>query len=269
MISFPNAKINLGLKITGKRPDGYHTLQSLMIPIGLCDILEFVESERDAFNTSGLPVPGEIRNNLVIKALEIIRKVHKIPPLNVHLHKIIPMGAGLGGGSSDGAMMLKMLNSYFNLGITESELFKMAAALGSDCSFFVRNTGALVSGTGDISEPFEHNLSGYHLLLIDPGFPVSTADAYAGVVVNNDPSDLRPVLAGDIKDWKVMLMNDFEQNVFSKFPVLAEIKNKLYDHEAIYAAMSGSGSTIFGIFGREPELSKDLDKMVLFREKIK
>ena len=268
MISFPNAKINLGLQIKGKRDDGYHFIQSMMVPVPFCDILEFVESDKDLFQTGGLQIPGDSSSNLVIKALKLLRQDHRIPPLKIYLYKSIPMGAGLGGGSSDAAFMIKMLNEAFSLKLGTENMKNLAAQLGSDCSFFIENKTQMVGGVGEILRDFPVNLCNIKIVLADPGFPVSTVEAYSGVEINKNPPDLTKILSGDIKDWKKFLANDFEKSIFPQYPQLESIKNQLYNLGAVYAAMSGSGSVIFGLFEELPENFSALETKIIFKEEL-
>jgi 4-diphosphocytidyl-2-C-methyl-D-erythritol kinase len=251
MISFPNAKINIGLNITEKRPDGYHNLETIFYPIELCDALEFVESEENKFAYSGFNIDGETDNNLIIKAYRLLKKEFNLPKINIHLHKAIPMGAGLGGGSADAAFMLKMLNEEFKLGLSSEELQQKASLLGADCAFFVENKPTLAKGIGNIFEPTEVNLEGYHIVLVKPDVHVSTAEAYGGCKPQRWTTPLETAIKRPIAEWKNCIFNDFEKTVFVAHPELAEIKKMLYDKGAIYAAMSGSGSTIYGIFDKE------------------
>lgn len=251
MITFPNAKINIGLNITNKRPDGYHNLETIFYPIELCDSLEFVKGEETKFTCSGLEIEGDANNNLIMKAFRLLKNEFDLPSINIHLHKNIPMGAGLGGGSADAAFMLKMLNDNFKLGISTQELEQKASKLGADCAFFIENKPTLAKGIGNIFEPTEINLAGYHIVLIKPDVHVSTAEAYGGCKPQRWSTPLEEAIKYPIAEWKNYIFNDFEKTVFISHPELAEIKEMLYNKGAIYAAMSGSGSTIYGIFNKE------------------
>ena len=249
MLTFPNAKINLGLQVTGKLPNGYHTISSCLFPIPWCDALEFVEAKKTCFQSSGIPIPGNQQDNLVLKALKLLRKDYPLPNLSIHLHKAIPMGAGLGGGSADGAFMLTMLNQEYQLFLDDSILEDYAAQLGSDCPFFVSNQPALATGTGTELEPLDLSLKGLHLLVVNPGIHISTREAYAGVTPKQSETDLKALLLSkDFDQWRSALVNDFETSVFTNHPTLAQMKQTLYDLGAVYAAMSGSGSTLYGLF---------------------
>jgi 4-diphosphocytidyl-2-C-methyl-D-erythritol kinase len=253
MITFPNAKINIGLNITEKRSDGYHNLETIFYPIEVCDTLEFVESDETKFTYSGLKIDGEADNNLIMKAYRLLREEFDLPALHVHLHKAIPMGAGLGGGSADAAFMLKMINYEFALGLTSAKLQEKAAKLGADCAFFIENSPTLAKGIGNIFEPTYVNLSGYHIVLVKPEVHVSTAEAYGGCKPQRWETPLEEAIKRPIAEWKECVFNDFEKTVFTAHPELANIKEMLYKKGAIYAVMSGSGSTIYGIFEKEIE----------------
>ncbi len=248
MISFPNAKINLGLHITGKRKDGYHDIETCMVPIPLFDALEIILDKKTSFTSTGLPIPGSDKDNLIMKALKLFRKdFNELPHPTIHLHKNIPMGAGLGGGSADAAFALKLMNTLFDLHLEDWFLEDYAAQLGSDCPFFIENTPKIATGRGEILGPVEVDLSGKHLLLINPNIHIGTKEAYSGVQPRPSDINLREVLA-DRSRWKDELVNDFEASIFPKHPEIAAIKSKLYEMGAFYAAMSGSGSTVFGLF---------------------
>lgn len=249
MISFPNAKINLGLQITGKLPNGYHTINTGIYPIQLCDVLEAIPSKKTVFGSSGIEIPGNSQDNLILKAYKLLKKDYHLPELNMHLLKNIPIGAGLGGGSADAAFMLSMLNEEFQLFLDDTILEDYAAQLGSDCPFFIRNQPAIATGTGTDVEPLALDLSGNYLLILNPGIHISTQAAYAGTTPQVASYDLKEVLeSNDFSLWKDVLKNDFEVSVFNQYPEMAKLKTKLYDLGASYAAMSGSGSTLFGIF---------------------
>lgn len=248
MISFPHAKINLGLYVTEKRPDGYHNISSCFYPIGWSDALEIIPATSFDLSTSGLDIPGNIENNLCVKAYKLLRKEFDLPPIQMHLHKVVPMGAGLGGGSSDGAFTLKMLNEVFNLSLQEEALANYAGMLGSDCPFFIQRKPVIATGTGNIFEPIALSLQGFKLLIVNPQISISTVEAYTQVVPKIPKHDIPEILRLPIEDWKSTLKNDFEASVFQRFPEVAQIKRALYEMGASYASMSGSGSSVFGIF---------------------
>jgi 4-diphosphocytidyl-2-C-methyl-D-erythritol kinase len=252
MISFPNAKINLGLHITSKRKDGYHEIETCMVPIPLYDALEMVLGKKPSWNSTGLPIPGDPKDNLILKAEKLLKKdFHGLPNLAIHLHKNIPMGAGLGGGSADGAFALKLMNNLFDIHLDDFFLEEYAAQLGSDCPFFIQNTPKIARGRGEILEPVTLSLTGNYLVLVNPGIHVGTKEAYAGVQPDSPKVKLEEVLA-DKSRWKADLVNDFEPSIFKNHPAIAAIKEKMYSAGAFYAAMSGSGSSVFGLFEEKP-----------------
>lgn len=248
MICFPNAKINLGLNIVSKRPDGYHNLETVFYPIPVKDALEVVSANATTFTQTGIPVDAPQEKNLVIKALRLLETHTAVPPLEIHLLKAIPFGAGLGGGSADAAFMLKLINQFANLGIDEAQLETWAARIGADCPFFIRNKPVFATGTGNIFEPIDLSLAGYHLCLVKPDIAVSTAEAYARVTPSRGAVSLKEIITRPITEWKEVMTNDFEASVFPRFPEIRHLKEKLYEAGALYASMSGSGSSVFGIF---------------------
>lgn len=248
MICFPNAKINLGLNIVSKRPDGYHNIETVFYPIPVKDALEVVAAHTPAFSQTGIPVDAPAEKNLVIKALRLLEATYRVPPLKIHLLKAIPFGAGLGGGSADAAFMLKLVDRFARLGIPEEELEKLAGRLGADCPFFIRNRPVFATGTGNVFEPVDVSLSGYHLCLVKPDVAVSTPEAYARVTPAVPPASLKEIIRLPVSEWKEAMINDFEASVFPRFPQIRSLKDKLYEAGALYAAMSGSGSSVFGLF---------------------
>jgi 4-diphosphocytidyl-2-C-methyl-D-erythritol kinase len=253
MIVFPNAKINIGLSVTNKRSDGFHELESVFYPIKWSDVLEVQEASNLSFRSTGIGIPGKNSDNLCLKAYEIIKNIYDIPLVNIHLHKNIPIGAGMGGGSSDGAFMLRALNDLFCLNISIDEQMEIAGNLGSDCPFFILNRPCLVKGTGDILKPLELNLGGYKVLLINPSIHINTAWAYGHILPCKVENNWFEVLTSPIKEWKG-IKNDFESIVFEKEPSIAKIKHDLYDQGALYSSMSGSGSTVFAIFEKDQKI---------------
>lgn len=254
MITFPNAKLNLGLYITAKRKDGFHDIETCMVPIPLFDALEMILDKMPAWNSSGLEIPGDPKDNLILKAEKLLRKdFPDLPNLNIHLHKNIPMGAGLGGGSADGAFALKLMNNLFDLHLDDFFLEEYAAQLGSDCPFFIENTPKIARGRGEILEPIDISLKGSYLVLINPGIHVGTKEAYAGVAPGTPKVNLQEVLQ-DRNRWKAELVNDFEPSIFNNHPEIAQIKKKMYAAGAFYSAMSGSGSSVFGLFDNKPTM---------------
>ncbi|MGM0582278.1 MAG: 4-(cytidine 5'-diphospho)-2-C-methyl-D-erythritol kinase [Bacteroidota bacterium] len=258
MLTFPNAKINLGLNITSKREDGYHDIESCFYPIPQKDALEIIPAKKPSFETTGLKIPGHSNDNLVLKAYELLKTDFNLSPVDIILHKNIPMGAGMGGGSADGAVMLTLLNEYYNLEISTKKLEEYALQLGSDCPFFIENKPKLVSGRGEIFENTKLNLSGHYLALVYPGIHISTAEAYSGIKPQKPEISIKEIIEKHpIEDWKGLLKNDFEKGVFEKYPQLSKIKNKFYNDGAVYASMTGSGSAIFGLFKEKPENNYD------------
>jgi 4-diphosphocytidyl-2-C-methyl-D-erythritol kinase len=255
MIVFPNCKINLGLEILRKRPDGYHDLQTVFYPVNYTDILEFVEAPSFHFQSSGLPIASDSDSNLCVKAYQLLlRKFPDLPAISMHLHKQIPMGAGLGGGSSDGAFTLKALNKQFGTGLSEQDLIDMSLQLGSDCPFFMINRPVVASGRGEVMEPVEVSLAGYTIVMIHPGIHVSTKDAFAGIVPRDTGTELKKRILEPVEQWKNWLVNQFEATVGAKYPAITAIKNMLYNQGAVYASMSGSGSVVFGLFRSAPSI---------------
>ncbi|GAB4229789.1 MAG: 4-(cytidine 5'-diphospho)-2-C-methyl-D-erythritol kinase [Ekhidna sp.] len=251
MISFPNAKINLGLSIVSKREDGYHNIESCFYPIPWHDSLEVIEAASFAFHSYGLDIPGDSQSNLCVKAYDLLKADFDIPPVEIHLLKNIPMGAGLGGGSADGAFTLKMLNESCELGLTDSQLEGYALQLGSDCPFFIKNRPTIAAGRGENLQPIDLNLSGYYLAIHNPGIHVSTKEAYAGVVPKQPKMQVSQIVNTPVENWEGSLVNDFETSIFPNHPEINRLKNEMYESGAIYASMTGSGSTVFGIFESE------------------
>lgn len=252
MIVFPNAKINIGLNITEKRADGFHNLETVFFPVGWQDVLEFVIADKVQFSTSGLNISCDQESNLVVKAYRLLQKEYGLPSLKIHLHKEIPFGAGLGGGSSDGAFMLSMLNQYFGLNIPNEELEMYASNLGSDCPFFIRNKPVFASGRGEIMEPVHIDLNGWTILLVKPPVEVSTGKAFQLVVPQKPANSIKTLIQLPVHDWRNQIINQFELSVFQQYPEVERVKQSLYDMGAIYASMSGSGSCVFGLFQELP-----------------
>ena len=250
MLSFPNAKINLGLNIVSRRDDGYHNLETIFYPFPVKDALEIVRSAHPAgmFVQTGIPVDGNPDDNLVMKAYRLFKEKYPVPEMDIYLRKQIPFGAGLGGGSSDAAFMLKLLNKELELQISNAALEQMAATLGADCAFFIQNKPVFATGIGNIFEPVELDLSEYQFVLVKPDIHVSTKDAYSRVQPAIPSLSLKEIIRMPIEEWKGKMVNDFEYSVFHQHPEIGEIKEKLYQSGALYASMSGSGSAVFGIF---------------------
>jgi 4-diphosphocytidyl-2-C-methyl-D-erythritol kinase len=255
MIDFPNAKINLGLNILGKRKDGYHEISTCFYPIGLKDALEIIpaSSKKTAISISGIEIPGNPDENLCLKAFYLMKKDFELPNVQIHLHKVIPAGGGLGGGSSDAAFTLKLLDRLFHLFLDPDLLAWYAAKLGSDCPFFIYDEPVIASGKGEIIEEITVPISGKHIIIINPGIMIPTAEAYRMITPRKPEFSLKDVLQNhSLNQWKDILVNDFEEQVSAKYPELTEIKKMLYEMGAIYAAISGSGSSMFGIFEEQP-----------------
>lgn len=249
MIVFPNCKINLGLHITRKRPDGFHDLETVFYPLPVNDALEVLSNNVLQFESSGIAVPGNAAENLCLKAFHLLQQDYPaLPPVSIHLLKHIPIGAGLGGGSADAAFMLQLLNQKFQLDITEAALIAYAAQLGSDCPFFIVNKPCYATGRGEIMEIVELDLSGYSFLLVHPGIHVNTGWAFQQLTPKEPAYSLRELIRLPVETWKNVMVNDFEAPVFQAHPVLAAIKDAMYTHGALYATMSGSGSAVLGIF---------------------
>ncbi len=292
MICFPNAKINLGLHIVSRRQDGYHNLETVFYPIALKEALEIVPTIPYGNSTSGRPgmsytspaphtgslpatsdtepaltrpyrffqtgnvIQGSEEDNLVIKALELMTARHTIPDIDIHLLKKIPSGAGLGGGSSDAAFMLRLLNDNFGLGYSDQELAHLAARLGADCPFFIHNKPAFATSIGDVLEPLDIDLSDLFFVLVKPEITISTREAYAMITPHKPEVSLKEIVKKPLSEWKERMKNDFETPVFKKYPEICTIKQQLYDMGAVYASMSGSGSSVYGFFHTEPDLKE-------------
>ena len=257
MIAFPNSKINLGLNVVEKRTDGFHNIETVFYPIGLNDVLEIAASKETLFISTGLEIPGDAESNLCLKAYQLLRNEFQLPNVKIHLHKVIPMGAGLGGGSSDAAFTLKLLNRYFDLKLTDEQLMKYAASLGADCAFFIKNKVVSASEKGDCFRNLSFSLMGYQIVVVIPKVHVETAKAYSKIKPKETlktPSEI--LMESKIQDWKSILVNDFEEPIFDLYPELSLIKSELYKQGAIYAAMSGSGSALFGLFNKPVGLSE-------------
>ena len=252
MLAFPNIKINLGLSITEKRPDGYHNLETVFYPVALEDALEIRTSseteKKITLHQYGMEIAGNPEDNLVAKAYSLLDKEFHLPPVEIHLYKHIPSGAGLGGGSSDAAFMLKLLNDHFQLELSEEQLEVYAATLGADCAFFIKNKPTYAEGIGNLFSPITLSLKDYQILLVKPDIFVSTREAFSLIKPHKPEYSLKETIALPVSEWKERLVNDFEASVFPQYPAIGEIKDELYQKGAIYAAMSGSGSSVFGLF---------------------
>lgn len=268
MLVFPKAKINLGLNITGRRGDGYHDIETIFYPVGLCDALEVVAgaggSEKDILKVTGYGLQVAPEDNIALKAVKILRQLKPFPILRINLHKAIPAGAGLGGGSSDAACMLRTIDRMFRLNIPDEILKETALQLGSDCPFFIDSRPSFASGRGEILEPVNTFLKGFYIVLLNPGIQVSTREAYENCEPAVPEKSLRDIVNSPVQEWKNLIKNDFEKTVFMKYPLLGDLKASLYDTGSLYSSMSGSGSTVYGIFTGKPALTGRLRNYVIY-----
>jgi 4-diphosphocytidyl-2-C-methyl-D-erythritol kinase len=256
VVVFPNCKINLGLHILNKRSDGFHDLETIFYPLPYNEPLEIIldedKIEEVNFIKTGLSLNLLPSDNICIKAYQLLKKDFKeLPSVKIHLHKTIPAGAGLGGGSADGAFTLLLLNKKFNLQLAGKELEKYASSLGSDCTFFIKNKPCIASGKGEILEPVELDLSVYKIVLVNPGIHIDTTWAFKNITSQSNRISLKEIITQPIGKWKEVLTNDFEIPIFKNFPEIEKIKTSLYECGAIYASMTGSGSTVYGIFPKD------------------
>ena len=253
MLCFPNAKINIGLNVINRRSDGFHNIETVFCPIGLSDILEFVPlpglpAGNFTFTLTGTPVEGPAEDNLCVRAYRLLSKDFRLPAVDIHLHKIVPPGSGLGGGSSDAAFMLKYLNIQFNLKLNDDQISDYASELGSDCAFFIRNRPLLGYEKGDRFREIPAFPRNFEIAVVNPGIHIGTAEAYSGVQPGKPTHSLEELIALPMEQWRGAVSNDFERSVFSKYPVIEEIKDRIYQMGAVYASMSGSGSSVYGLF---------------------
>jgi len=270
MVVFPHIKVNIGLYITSKRPDEYHNIESVFYPVPwaetleICDryetaweseeIVQKAEAGKVRFMSYGIEVPGEVEENLCIKVYQRLDEWFNLPAIDVHLLKTLPIGAGLGGGSSDAAFMLKALKEYFNLTLSDKEAMDILAEIGSDCPFFWKDRPMFVFGRGEQMRPIELDLSGYYMLVVNPGIHISTKEAYSGVNPTPPPIDLNLLSTLEVKDWKGLIHNDFEKSIFPNYPEIETMKNEMYSLGAEYAQMTGSGSSVYGLFRKEVDV---------------
>ncbi len=262
MVLFPNCKINLGLNITRKREDGYHDLETVFYPVQWQDALEGIKSEVGTeelgviFSNSGLAIDGDAKNNLCVKAYQLLKKDFTgLASVQLHLHKIIPMGAGLGGGSADGAFTLQLLNQICQLGLSQTQLLQYALQLGSDCPFFILNKPCLATGRGEKMEEIPLDLSTYRFVIVHPPVHVSTAKAFAGITPKITKQPIREIIRQPVNTWKGQLVNDFEAGVSKQYPEIGQIRDALYNKGALYASMTGSGSAVYGIFEKKEPIA--------------
>ena len=251
MITYPIAKINLGLLVTEKRADGFHNIETIFYPVLVQDALEVVHSDKFQINITGIDLNEKPEENLVVKAYQLLKADFELPPVNIHLHKNIPVGAGLGGGSSDASYMLMLLNDLFNLELTEKQLLAYALQLGSDCPFFIRSKPVYAVGRGEVMEDVPLSLKGYSLVVVKPPIHISTEEAYQEIVPAKGRIALKALTRFSVAKWPGNIQNQFERYVFAKYPEVKAVKQKLYDLGAAFALMSGSGSAVYGLFRSE------------------
>lgn len=270
MLVFPNCKINLGLSVVEKRDDGFHNIETVFYPIPLYDILEINISGdgKISFNSSGISIPGNEDQNLCIKAYHLLKEDFDLAGVNIHLHKVIPMGAGLGGGSSDAAHALIVLNELFKLNLDQKQLVNYASKLGADCAFFIKNKPTFAFGKGDQFKDVNVNLSNYYILIVKPEIHVGTAEAYTGVSPGAHLFSIKKLIEKPMNEWSFILKNDFEKSIFENHPEIEKIKNTFYENGAIYASMSGSGSSVFGLFEKPIDLSFQFKNHFYWSSKI-
>lgn len=249
MVLFPNAKINIGLNIVEKRQDGFHNIESIFYPVfELYDVLEIVKNEELKFTSTGIKIPGNEKDNLCLKAYHLLKQDFDISPVHIYLLKVIPIGAGLGGGSADAAFTLKGLNELFELKLTDEELINYARKLGSDCAFFIKNTPVYAFNKGDEFEAINLDLSAYDIKIEYPNIHIATAEAYEGIHPKAPAKNLKTLITAPIENWKATIKNDFEESIFPNHLAIKEWKEKMYNNGAVYASMTGSGSAVYGVF---------------------
>jgi 4-diphosphocytidyl-2-C-methyl-D-erythritol kinase len=255
MLAFANAKINIGLNVTEKLTNGYHNIQTVFYPVKINDVVEITNAEALSCRVAGIEIEGNPEDNICYKAFKLLQSDFEIPTQQITILKHIPVGAGLGGGSSDAAHLIKLLDKKFSLKLTVAQMEQYASRLGADCAFFIENKPVYAYGKGDQFKPLTLDLSNYNIVLVKPDIHVSTAEAYAGIVPKTQEEDLPQLVKQPLHTWKDQVKNDFEQMVFRKYPEISNLKNTLYQHGALYAAMSGSGSSVFGIFDKQVDLN--------------
>ena len=253
MVTFPNAKINIGLQVLRKRPDNYHEIETVFYPLPIYDVLEIIEAPQFRLFVSGIPITGNTEN-LCTKVFQVLKSDYGLPTVHIYLHKNIPVGAGLGGGSSDAAFLVKLINEYFNLTLSTKQMEDYARRFGADCAFFIANKPVLASGIGDRFSSISLDLSSYHLAVVKPPVHISTAAAFAEVPLNENGRDLKENILQPVHTWRESIVNDFEHSIFEKYPSIKQIKEQLYLSGAVYASLSGSGSAVYGIFDEHVKL---------------
>ena len=269
MIIFPHAKINLGLNVVERRSDGYHNLETVFCAVPIQDALEVHAMEPDFpsgvdcdLKLTGISVEGDEQRNLVVRAYQLLKQEFpKLPRVHAHLYKEIPIQAGMGGGSSDGAAMLRLLNTHFELGLTTQQLVERAARLGADCPFFLLDGPAYAEGIGERLMPIELSLKGWYLGIVRPNIPVSTKEAFALITPKRPALNCQDIVRRPVEEWRQLLVNDFEGSVFAQYPEIGRIKEQLYELGAVYAAMTGSGSAVYGLFKEEVCLDDSFSDM--------
>lgn len=268
MLCFPNCKINIGLSVIEKRQDGFHNVETVMYPIGMNDILEIIISpnKKFTFQTSGINISGERKHNLVVKAYEMLKKDFKLEPVEIHLHKTIPPGAGLGGGSADAAYAIKLLNNIFDLKLTVKQKQQYACQLGSDCAFFIENKPVLAYEKGNRFENIQVELSDYCFIIVKPEILINTTEAYSLIKPSIKDTSLKEVIRQPVEKWKNTLINDFEEVIFKRHPEIKKIKDRLYELGAVYASMSGSGSAVYGIFKEQPKINNEFSDCFVWKD---
>jgi 4-diphosphocytidyl-2-C-methyl-D-erythritol kinase len=254
MIIFPNAKINIGLNVINRREDGYHNLETIFYPIKINDVLEVIEADELSFESDGLEIPGRMEDNLCIKGYHLLKKDFDLPPVKMFLYKHIPIGAGLGGGSADAAFFIRLLNQKFHLELSDEQMIGYVRQLGADCAFFIKNKPVFAQGIGDKIEDIDLDLSKYKIALVMPRVHVSTPEAFRGVKPAVPEHSLKELIRLPVVEWKNHVKNDFELSIFKNHPAIRGVKAALYEAGAIYASMSGSGASVFGIFEEKPAL---------------
>jgi len=290
MICFPNAKINIGLNILEKRTDGFHNIESVFYPVGLCDVLEIIPPPPRSspkggssspltppgggtegglfFQSSGLPISNGTASNLCVRAYNLLNRDFNLPSVHIYLHKIIPIGSGLGGGSSDGASTIKFLNEMFDLKLSHDQIENYARKLGSDCAFFIKNRVGFAYERGDQFEPISIDLSGFYIAVVYPGIHINTSEAYLQVSCERKATSIKELIKLPISEWQRHMHNDFEDVIFPQHPAIKEIKEKLYSLGAEYASMSGSGSSVYGIFKEKVSLKAEFAEYFVWEEKL-
>jgi 4-diphosphocytidyl-2-C-methyl-D-erythritol kinase len=262
MISFPNGKINIGLSVLEKRPDGYHNIETIMYPVSIHDVLEIIvfPGIDFSFSLTGINIPGETGNNLVCKAYELLKKDFNIPAIKIHLHKVIPAGAGLGGGSADAAFAIKMINKLFDLGLSEEKMEYYSKILGSDCAFFIKNKPVIAYEKGDKFENVALNLEKYFLIIVKPYIHINTQEAYSWIKPARKEISLKDLVHAPINQWKNTVINDFEAELIKQHPVIEIIIKRLYEVGAIFASLTGSGAAVYGIFSEVKDIQKEFPR---------